>query len=282
MRKAITVLMIVALACVLSVRPAAAGNPPAGIRYAPPTITFKTDTASYQPGGTVTWHYRLYNGNDQPLELTFPSSQVYDLILWQGGTEVARWSEGRMFLQIIVQRTVRQGETMELTDAWSLPADLKTGDYTLEFVLTADSGEQTGAKKTIGIGKEPTPLLSVRFTSDKLIYRVGSLLTLRYTVSNVTAEDIVLTFPSAQQFDWTISDARGNLIYQWMSDKRFAGVVTRETVPAGGSLTFESQWTLPRNLRADGYRIAFTVLADMLDEVTTLTRAVLIGGKPLN
>ncbi len=282
MRRAMTVLMIVALACAMSVRPAAAGNPPAGIRYAPPTITFETDAASYKPGGTITWHYRLYDGNDQPLELTFPSSQVYDLVLRQGDTEIARWSEGRMFLQIIVQRTVKQGETMDLTDAWTLPADLKTGDYTLEFVLTADSSEQTGARKIIGIGKEPTPRLALRFSTDKLIYRVGSVITLRYTVTNVTTEDIVLTFRSTQLFDWTISDARGSLIYQWMSDKRFAGVVTEETVPAGGSMTYESQWNLPRNLRADGYRIAFTVLADVLGEATTLTRAVLIGGKPLN
>ncbi|MCX6086072.1 MAG: BsuPI-related putative proteinase inhibitor, partial [Caldiserica bacterium] len=118
MKRLAIVLMIAALALTMSVHQVNAADPPAGIRYAPPTTTLTTGRLSYVPGEAIDWRYTLYNGNDQPLVLTFTSSQTYDLIVRQDGRMVARWSTGKMFADVMSTRTVMMGETMELKGSW--------------------------------------------------------------------------------------------------------------------------------------------------------------------
>ena len=280
MKRLLIVLLIAALAVTLSVRQVNAAGPPVGIRYAPPTVTLATGKLSYVPGEAIDWRYTLYNGNDHPLVLTFMTSQVYDLILRQGGKVIARWSTGQMFADIVTSRTVMMGETMELKGSRQLPKELAPGTYDLEFVLTSTTTESTGAKTQFAVGKASIPDLGVSFTTDKLIYRVGTTITVKYTITNLTDKPLVLTFPSAQQYDWTITNAEGNLIYQWSDGRAFAQVITQLTVPAGASDSFESSWLIPRNLKPNGFYIHFTVLDDSLGVLKTQRRAVLMGSTP--
>ena len=149
MKRLLIVIMIAALALTVSVRQVNAADPPAGIRYAPPTVTLTTGKLSYAPGEAIDWRYTLYNGNDQPLVLTFTSGQTYDLILRQGRKAIARWSTGKMFTDVMSTRTVMMGETMELKGSWQLPAELALGTYDLEFVLTSTTTEPTGAQDAV-------------------------------------------------------------------------------------------------------------------------------------
>ena len=280
MKKLLIVLMIAALAVTVSVRQVNAADPPVGIRYAPPTVTLATGKLSYMPGEAIDWRYTLYNGNDQPLALTFTSSQVYDLIVRQGGKVISRWSTGLMFADVMSTRTVMMGETMELKGSWQLPKELAPGTYDLEFVLTSTTTEPTGAKTQFAVGKASIPDLGVSFTTDKLIYRVGTTITVKYTITNLTDKPLVLTFPSAQQYDWTITDAEGNLIYRWSDGRAFAQVITQLTIPAGASEGFESSWLIPRDLKPNGFYIHFTVLDNSLGVLKTQRRAVLMGSTP--
>jgi hypothetical protein len=280
MKKLLIVLMIVALAVTVSVRPANAADPPVGIRYAPPTVTLTTGKLSYTPGEAIDWRYTLYNGNDQPLVLTFTSSQTYDLILRQDGKVVARWSTGKMFADVMSTRTVMMGETMEFNGSWQLPQKLALGTYELEFVLTSTTTEPTGAKTQFAVGKASIPDLGVSLTTDKLIYRVGTTITVKYTITNLTDKPLVLTFPTIQQYDWTITDAEGNLVYRWSAGKAFAQMVTHLTILAGASDGFESSWAIPRDLKPNGFYIHFTALDDSLGVLKTQRRAVLMGSTP--
>ncbi len=280
MKKLLIVIMIAALALTVSVRQANAADPPAGIRYAPPTVTLTTGKLSYAPGEAIDWRYTLYNGNDQPLVLTFTSGQTYDLIVRQGGKAIARWSTGKMFTDVMSTRTVMMGETMELKGSWQLPAELAAGAYDLEFVLTSTTTEPTGAKTQFTVGKASAANVGARFTTDKLIYRVGTTITVKYTITNLTDQPLVLTFPSAQQYDWTVTDAEGNLVYQWMANKRFAAGITHLTIPVGASDGFESSWSIPRDLKPNGFYIHFTVLDDSLGVLKTQRAAVLMGSTP--
>ena len=280
MKKLLIVLMIAALAVTVTVHPVNAAAPSAGIRYAPPTTTLATGKLSYMPGDAIDWRYTVYNGNDQPLVLTFTSSQVYDLILRQGGKVIARWSTGKMFADVMSTRTVMMGETMELKGSWQLPRELALGTYDLEFVLTSTTTEPTGAKTQFVVGKAGTTGMNANFTTDKLIYRVGTTITVQDTITNLTDKPLVLTFPSSQQYDWTITDAEGHLVYQWMANKKFAQAVTQLTIPAGSSETFESSWLIPRDLKPNGFYIHFTVLSDSLGVLKTQRRAVLMGSTP--
>jgi len=277
MRKLLIVLMIAALALTVSMRQVNA----AGIRYAPPTAALTTGKLSYMPSEAIDWRYTLYNGNDQPLVLTFTSSQVYDLILREsGGRMIARWSTDRMFADVMSTRTVMMGETMELKGSWQLPTELALGTYDLEFVLTSTTTEPTGAKTQFAVGKAGVTDLGVSFTTDKLIYRVGTTIMVKYTITNLTAKPLVLTFPSSQQYDWTVTDAEGNLVYQWMANKKFAAGVTQLTIPVGTSNDFESSWLIPPNLKPNGFYVHFTLLDDSLGVLKTQRAAVLMGSTP--
>lgn len=281
MKRLLIILMIAALAVTVSVHAVNAADPLTGIRYAPPTTTLTTGKLSYNPSEAIDWRYTLYNGNDQPLILTFTSSQVYDLILREtGGRVIARWSTDRMFADVMSTRTVMMGETMELKGSWQLPTELALGTYDLEFVLTSTTTEPTGAKTQFAVGKASVADLGVEFTTDKLIYRVGTTITVKYTITNLTDKPLVLTFPSSQQYDWTITDAEGNLVYQWMANKRFAAGVTQLTIPVGTSDDFESSWLIPPDLKPNGFYVHFTVLDDSLGVLKTQRRAVLMGSTP--
>lgn len=280
MKKLLIVIMIAALALTVSLRQVSAADPPAGIRYAPPTVTLTTGKLSYAPGEAIDWRYTLYNGNDQPLVLTFTSGQTYDLIVSQGGKAIARWSTGKVFTDVMSTRTVMMGETMELKGSWQLPKELAPGTYDLEFVLTSTTTEPTGAKTQFAVAKASAASVGARFTTDKLIYRVGTTITVKYTITNLTDQPLVLTFPSAQQYDWTVTDAEGNLIYQWMANKRFAAGITHLTIPVGASDGFESSWSIPRDLKPNGFYIHFTVLDDSLGVLKTQRAAVLMGSTP--
>jgi hypothetical protein len=62
------------------------------------------DRAVYSPGATITARFTLRNLTGNPVELTFPSGQDYDLLLFDGdGKEVYRWSDGRAFTMIFRQ-----------------------------------------------------------------------------------------------------------------------------------------------------------------------------------
>jgi hypothetical protein len=282
MRRILIVLLIAALLGVVGIRQANAADPPAGIRYAPPTMTFTLDKEAYTPGATMNWRYTLYNGNDQPLVLTFTSGQVYDLILRHGHTTVARWAMGKRFADVMSTRTVMMGETMELKGSWKLPDNLAVGDYELDFVLTSTTTEPTGATTTLAVGNPVTPRLSVNLTTDKLIYRVGTKITVRYTIKNLTAAAIELTFPSSQQYNWTIADAQGKVVFNWQDGKAFAQMVTKVTIQAGESDAFESSWDIPRDLKPNGFYIHFTLLDNSLGVLKTQRAAVLMGSTPLN
>jgi hypothetical protein len=147
-------------------------------------------------------------------------------------------------------------------------------------VLTSTTTEPTGTKTQFAVGQTSTRDLSVSFTTDKLIYRVGTTIAVKYTVTNLTSKPLVLTFPSTQQYDWTITDAKGNLFYQWMANKKFAAGVTHLTIPVGASNSFESSWDIPRDLKPNGFYIHFTVLDDSLGVLKTQRAAVLMGSTP--
>ena len=91
MRTTVTVVMTLALLAGCALLPARAAD----IRYAPPKVELTLDSTSYEPGASLAWRYTLYNGNDHPLDLVFPTTQVYDLAIWKGDAMLARWSTGK-------------------------------------------------------------------------------------------------------------------------------------------------------------------------------------------
>lgn len=90
------------------------------------------------------------NSGDEPLDLTFPTSQRYDFaVRTPAGEEVWRWSEGMSFLQAITEETLPPGESWTVEGEWD-PGD-REGQYVATGVLTArESGVRQEAAFRVG------------------------------------------------------------------------------------------------------------------------------------
>ncbi|HET6642053.1 MAG TPA: BsuPI-related putative proteinase inhibitor [Gaiellaceae bacterium] len=66
-------------------------------------------------GGEAEWEFRLRNDGLDPVGLTFPTAQLGDVALEQDGSERWRWSDGKLFLQVLTERELAVGEAWSFT-----------------------------------------------------------------------------------------------------------------------------------------------------------------------
>jgi hypothetical protein len=84
-------------------------------------------------GNGVTVRFTVSNGTGGPVELTFRDGCRADFAVRdEGGEEVWRWSEGRMFAQAIDHARLEPGEEAVFEEEWPDP---EPGDYTAEARL---------------------------------------------------------------------------------------------------------------------------------------------------
>ncbi|MDZ4743286.1 MAG: BsuPI-related putative proteinase inhibitor [Verrucomicrobiota bacterium] len=81
-------------------------------------------------------YFTIKNNTKLLRTFSFPNSQKYDFMLVNsGGTEVARWSEGRTFTDIIGSTLINPGESVRYTEVIQLftkdGQKLPPGEYTL-------------------------------------------------------------------------------------------------------------------------------------------------------
>ena len=67
------------------------------------------------------------------------------------------------------------------------------------------------------------------------------------TIRNLTETPQVLTLPSAQTYDCSVSTAAGDEIWKWSQGRRFAQVVTEMTFSSGESDSFKVTWNRSRS-----------------------------------
>ena len=86
------------------------------------------------PGGQATVRLTLRNARAQPLTLTFPTAQRFDLVLRDGnGAIVYQWSAARTFAQVLGMLQV----TLEKTWVVQIPVgSLPPGRYTVQAGLS--------------------------------------------------------------------------------------------------------------------------------------------------
>lgn len=83
---------------------------------------------------TVEFTFIISNDGQDPIELKFPSGLAVDFVVCQDGTEVWRWSDGRMFTQAIESTTLSPGESVSYTGRWHNP---DPGEWTAVATLEA-------------------------------------------------------------------------------------------------------------------------------------------------
>lgn len=76
---------------------------------------------------SVEFVFTVQNEGTEPIDLVFPSGKVVDVAVEEGGAEVWRWSDGRMFVQAVQTETVPAGGSVSHSVAWDDP---RPGEYT--------------------------------------------------------------------------------------------------------------------------------------------------------
>jgi hypothetical protein len=87
----------------------------------------------------VTFSFQVTNGDTEPVELTFTSSQVAEVTVTPVGADepVWRWGAGRAFGQAIRTEQLGPGETLEQSVVWDEPTP---GIHEVVGRLAADNG----------------------------------------------------------------------------------------------------------------------------------------------
>jgi hypothetical protein len=89
-----------------------------------------------QAGTEARWELRLANDGPEPVVLGFRTSQLGDVALEQDGVERWRWSDGRLFLQVLGERELAPGERWSFSLEGDL--DVEPGAYDAVASVSAD------------------------------------------------------------------------------------------------------------------------------------------------
>jgi hypothetical protein len=88
-----------------------------------PPITLTSALGVAVDGESVTFDLTVTNPGQRKVELTFPSGQTYDVVVFDAaGGEVWRWSTGQMFTQSLRNKSLDAHETMQYSATWKHPA----------------------------------------------------------------------------------------------------------------------------------------------------------------
>jgi len=87
---------------------------------APPALVvlLASDRPSYGPGTAARFTLAVDNPGPAAVTATFPSAQVYDIVVLAGDAEVWRWSAGYAFAAAMTERSFPPGLTLLGREAW--------------------------------------------------------------------------------------------------------------------------------------------------------------------
>ena len=90
-------------------------------------VALGADPTPLRSGGEVTWRLTVTNRLARVDSLTFPTAQLGDVILEREGGERYRWSDGRLFAQVVTEQRLEPGATWTITLNDTL--DVEPGAY---------------------------------------------------------------------------------------------------------------------------------------------------------
>lgn len=82
----------------------------------------------------VEFTFTVRNEGPDPVDLEFRSGKRADLVVYDEGVEIWRWSDGRMFTQAVETETVAPGGALVHESVWDAPSP---GRYVAEASLGA-------------------------------------------------------------------------------------------------------------------------------------------------
>jgi len=186
------------------------GNPQTG---SDESIMFSVDAR--ENSEYVEFVLTIQNQSDQQVELVFPSSQKYEIVVSNSeGEEVYRYSNGRMFAQAVQQETLAPSNYMVFTERWNYMYDgerVPKGQYTVAATLKGKVKGNTD--QLIAEEKMEVPEIHPSFRqvtiqeNDQKFVVTGEMKTegssIRYVVEDGHYEFINQTEPVQNCISWT-------------------------------------------------------------------------------
>jgi len=86
-------------------------GPPRADERAAVSLTLRSDRAEYTVGQPVELVLEMINRGRTPVSMSVPTSQLYDFTVRRDGTEIWRWSEGKLFATQVTDVVLGPGQT---------------------------------------------------------------------------------------------------------------------------------------------------------------------------
>ncbi|WP_330631039.1 BsuPI-related putative proteinase inhibitor [Halocatena halophila] len=83
----------------------------------------------------VTFVLTVHNTGDDPVEITFPDACLAEFVVSSDDDEQWRYSDGRMFAQMVQTQTIAPDDALTIRANWDSPTP---GAYTVRSWLTGD------------------------------------------------------------------------------------------------------------------------------------------------
>jgi hypothetical protein len=109
-------------------------------------LIVRTDKTVYKPGETVLITMTLHNQLGTSQEYLFTSAQRYDVMIKRDGEIVYRWSEDRLFAQVITKLVIAPEDSRVFKAEWNLVNNhgekVPPGIYTIYGGIVNAAGER--------------------------------------------------------------------------------------------------------------------------------------------
>lgn len=78
--------------------------------------------------------------------------------------------------------------------------------------------------------------------TDLQVEQKGEDFILQYTLENVSGDDLLVTFPSGQEFDFFVYNQNNELVYRWSDGKMFIMAIHETVLPAEEQIQIQEVW----------------------------------------
>ncbi|WP_338728150.1 BsuPI-related putative proteinase inhibitor [Haladaptatus sp. DJG-WS-42] len=102
-------------------------------------MALETSLEATPDADCVRFVLEITNTDDQPSSLTFRDAGKADFVVLDGETECWRWSDGRVYAQVLTTEELAPGETLRLEAVWEQPTP---GEYDVICELKTMDGDE--------------------------------------------------------------------------------------------------------------------------------------------
>ena len=225
----------------------------------PALLTLETDVSYDAESKQLSATVSMTNPNEEPVNVTFNSSQRFQMTVMNGDTTIFDYGSEYMFTESIIEETWAPGEKKVFDEVF--PLTLEAGEYTVDFVGLAQvegapemavTDQQSLTVEAAEVPTEETPEEPADETteetteepaeepSDQPAQTDGSFRDVAIKLNGNTID--VSGYTDVEEFEWSVSDGH-NLYAQGAAEVTSGGfkfgVLMDEEPPAGKALFLE-------------------------------------------